>query len=79
MTDSKPDTLSQRIRRLMRRRRMTAAELADAAGITSASVYLILNGKKSNPTLQSLRGIASALDVQVGQLVDGTGPEREGD
>jgi transcriptional regulator with XRE-family HTH domain len=57
-----------RIRALARKRRWSANQLADFAGLGRGFVSEVLAGKKS-PTLRTLAKLAAALDVPVRELM----------
>ena len=63
--------LATRLKAAMRRKRWSANQLADFAGVSRGFVSEVLQGKKS-PTLRTLAKLAAALDVQVRSLL----PER---
>ena len=60
-------SLPERISYLRERRRLTQGELAKAAGVSQSTIAHIENGKK-DPSLASLKKIASALDVHMAIL-----------
>ena len=62
-----PGALGSRIRSLRLRRRLTLKEIADKAGITPSALSQI-ERDRSNPTLGSLKAIASALGTTIGRL-----------
>lgn len=59
-----------RIKELIKKRGLTAKEVASIAGITEAMLSNVASGK-GNPNLQTLMKIADALDVKVRELFDG--------
>jgi transcriptional regulator with XRE-family HTH domain len=59
--------LGRRIRALRVQRRLTLKDVADKAGITPSALSQI-ERDRSNPTLGSLKAIASALGTTIGQL-----------
>ncbi len=66
------------LRRLMREKEVTTAQLASAAGISPSTVSGILAGDIDVPPIQRIRGFARALGVSVSQL-EATLPKREND
>jgi HTH-type transcriptional regulator, competence development regulator len=58
-----------RIREWRLRREMSQAEVARRAGITQASLSNYENGKRDMP-LTTLIGVAAALNVSIGDLLD---------
>jgi HTH-type transcriptional regulator, competence development regulator len=61
--------VGERIREWRLRREMSQAEVARRAGITQASLSNYENGKRDMP-LSTLVGVASALNVSIGDLLD---------
>jgi transcriptional regulator with XRE-family HTH domain len=61
--------VGQRIREWRLKREMSQAEVARHAGITQASLSNYENGKRDLP-LSTLLGVASALNVSLGELLD---------
>lgn len=59
----------QRIREWRLRRELSQAEVARRAGITQASLSNYENGKRDMP-LSTLLGVAAALNVSIGDLLD---------
>lgn len=57
------EAVADNIRRLRKHKRMTQTELAEAAGISRASVAQIEGQRYSSFTLATLEGIAAALHV----------------
>lgn len=58
-----------RIRQWRLRRELSQAEVARQAGITQASLSNYENGKRDLP-LSTLVGVAAALNVSIGELLD---------
>lgn len=63
-----PHTIGDEIRRLRRVRRMTLAALAGQAGLSKSYLSKIENGHKTPERRQTIRAIADALQVSVGDL-----------
>jgi len=61
--------VGRRIREWRLRRDLSQAEVARRAGITQASLSNYENGKRDLP-LSTLIGVASALNVSIGDLLD---------
>lgn len=61
--------VGQRIREWRLRRELSQSEVARLAGITQASLSNYENGKRDLP-LSTLLGVAQALNVSVGDLLD---------
>lgn len=62
-------SVGQRIREWRLRRELSQAEVARLAGITQASLSNYEHGKRDLP-LSTLLGVARALNVSVGDLLD---------
>jgi transcriptional regulator with XRE-family HTH domain len=72
------DVIAANLRRLMRQRSWQQRDLAEAAGLSEASVCRILSGRQDNPTVQTLRALGKALDVGIVDLLgEGRSPARE--
>ncbi len=59
--------MGQAIRELRQKRDVTQEALAPQAGVTPKTLSLIERGE-ANPTWGTVRGIAAALDVSMGDL-----------
>jgi transcriptional regulator with XRE-family HTH domain len=66
-----PKLLGARMKSARRRKSLTLADLAAAAGLDKGYLSRIENGQKS-PTIASLLKIANALSIQVGELIGET-------
>ena len=66
MTEDK-ERVAARVRHLRRRAGLTQAELADAAGISRATLARI-EAEHVDPAASTLRGLAQALGVTVNDL-----------
>lgn len=64
-------TLGRRIRRWRQLNSMTQADLADAVGVTQATLSHYETGKR-DISVAILLGIADVLDVSVQELTEGT-------
>lgn len=53
----------------MQQRSWQQRDLAEAAGLSEASVCRILSGRQDNPTIQTLRSLAQALNVNITDLL----------
>lgn len=58
---------SQRLKELLLKKNMTSSELANATGLSSATIYYYLQGKKEPRGRQSI-AIAKALNVSLDEL-----------
>jgi transcriptional regulator with XRE-family HTH domain len=61
--------IAANLRRLMGKRGWQQRDLAEAAGLSEASVCRILAGRQDNPTVQTLRALAKALNVSLVDLM----------
>jgi transcriptional regulator with XRE-family HTH domain len=59
--------LGEAIRQLRRKRGLTQASLAEDASLTAATLSLVERGH-ANPTWDTVKKIAAALDVSMGEL-----------
>lgn len=66
-------SLSDRLKLLLGEQDKTVTQLADELGVHRVHVSRVVNGKATNPSLSLLRGLATALGVKVGDLVDDGG------
>lgn len=57
------------LKRLREKKGLTMQQLADRAGVTDAYIAMLETGKRKNPSLATLRRIAKALKVNVGDLL----------
>ena len=63
------EMIAANLRRLMRQRSWQQRDLADAAGLSEASVCRILSGRQDNPTIRTLQVLAQALNVRIVDLL----------
>jgi DNA-binding Xre family transcriptional regulator len=66
-------TLAERVKHLLDERGEGASWLAEQIGVHRVSASRIVNGKATDLPLSTLKAIATALGVTVGQLVDDGG------
>ena len=66
-SDQPQSALGEAIRQLRRKRGVTQEDLAHEADITTGTLSLIERGH-ANPTWGTLKGIAAALGVSMGEL-----------
>lgn len=65
----KPDNLAERLRRLRDAAGLSPAQVADAAGIARA-VYSRLESGLREPSWRTLRKVAKALKISLGEFDD---------
>lgn len=58
-----------RIKSIRKKLNMSQVELANKSGITQAYLSALENGVKRNPSIKTLGNIATALNVQVTDLI----------
>jgi transcriptional regulator with XRE-family HTH domain len=58
-----------KLRELMKKRKLSVADLAEKSGLSETYIRILLAGSKS-PTLRTLEKLATALGVTVGELLD---------
>jgi XRE family transcriptional regulator, regulator of sulfur utilization len=66
-SDQPQPALGEAIRQLRHKRGMTQEDLAHGADITTGTLSLIERGH-ANPTWGTVRGVATALEVSMGEL-----------
>ena len=69
-SQSRPqDVLAANLRRMRIARRLSLSELARATGMSKATLSSVESGR-SNPTVDTLAGVADALRVTLGELLE---------
>src|SRR5689334_22735036 len=63
------DVLAANLRRMRIARRLSLSELARATGMSKATLSSVESGR-SNPTVETLAALASALRVSLGELLE---------
>lgn len=58
------------VRRLRRQRKLTQAQLAARAGLSQGHLSHVERGERLNPGMTSLKRLARALDVSIGELLE---------
>jgi transcriptional regulator with XRE-family HTH domain len=58
------------IKRLREVNNLTQAELAKKVGVTQSYIAQLESGRKTNPSLESLKKLAKVLDVNVSALLE---------
>ena len=69
MSKSTSQELFQIIRKLREEKRLSQEKLARLADVSNNTIVNIEAGKQKNPTIETLRKIAKALEVQVDDLI----------
>ncbi len=62
--------MGERLRELREKANLTQEGLAHRAGVSSAAIFRIEQGRPSDPKLSTLVALARALGVTVGRLAD---------
>jgi transcriptional regulator with XRE-family HTH domain len=60
---------SKRIRELRERKKMSQERLARLAGVSLNTIVKIESGESKHPTIQTMAGIAKALEVSLDDLI----------
>ena len=61
--------LAQNIKKLRKKHKLSQEQLARKAGITYSTLIKIESGANGNPTINTLKKLADALDVSLDELV----------
>lgn len=64
--------LSENLKTIRKKQKISQRKLAAASGISYSMVSKLESGEQKNPSLETLEKIATALNVTVSQLMDGT-------
>lgn len=64
--------LSENLKTIRKKRRISQKSLAQSSGVSYSMVSKLESGEQKNPSLDTLDKIATALNVTVSQLMDGT-------
>jgi transcriptional regulator with XRE-family HTH domain len=70
MTKARFENMGARLRELREQAKLTQEGLAHRAGVSSAAIFRIEQGRPSDPKLSTLVALAQALGVTVGRLAD---------
>ena len=66
--------LAKRLWALRTNARLSRDSLAQSSGLSRHQIEALEQGRENNPTLRTLVGLAGALGVTPGDLIDGAGP-----
>jgi transcriptional regulator with XRE-family HTH domain len=61
--------LAQNIKKLRKKHKLSQEDLAQKAGITYSTLIKIESGANNNPTVKTIKQIASALNVTIDSLI----------
>ena len=62
--------ISENLKQIRKDKKISRSELARKSGITARTIENIEYGKNKNPTIDTLKKLANALNVSVTQLLD---------
>tara|TARA_B100000745_G_scaffold296660_1_gene242429 strand:- start:9452 stop:9649 length:198 start_codon:yes stop_codon:yes gene_type:complete len=62
--------IADNVRKARKKAGLSQDKLAREAGVAYNTVVKIESGENKNPTIETLRGIAKALDVSVDELIN---------
>ena len=62
-------TLNERIKRLIKNKKLSVAELSQLSGISVGAIQNMANSPGCNPTLEKIEAIATALEVPISFLI----------
>lgn len=68
-------TIGDNIKRLLEERGMSQNELSRRTGISKANVSLMVNGRRNDIKLHTLRSLCEALECKAEDLMKGVGDE----
>ncbi|MEX1087292.1 MAG: helix-turn-helix transcriptional regulator [Candidatus Paceibacterota bacterium] len=63
-------TIAENLRKARKKAGLSQDKLAREADVAYNTVVKIESGENKNPTIETLRNIAKALDVSVGELIN---------
>ena len=67
---SKNENLSKNIMRLRKQKGLSQEKLARLSDVANNTIIKMESGENDNPTLETLRKVAKALDVSVDELIN---------
>ncbi|MDO8639350.1 MAG: helix-turn-helix transcriptional regulator [bacterium] len=69
MTESSKNTIAKTVKRLREKTGLSQEKLARLADVSNNTIINIEAGKQNNPTIETLKKIAKALEVGVDGLI----------
>jgi transcriptional regulator with XRE-family HTH domain len=69
MSTKKPSVIAKNIRQVRKKQKLSQDKLSKLASVAYNTVVKIESGENPNPTIETLRKIASALKVGVDDLI----------
>jgi transcriptional regulator with XRE-family HTH domain len=79
MEPSRPESFGERVRRYREARQWSQRDLANAAGVSQATIAKIENGTLQRTLLETVRGLAQAFHVSLDELVGPAGSDPQDD
>jgi transcriptional regulator with XRE-family HTH domain len=67
---SKNENLSKNVEKLRKQKGLSQERLARLADVANNTIIKMESGENKNPTLETLRKVAKALDVSVDELIN---------
>jgi len=67
---SKNDNLAKNVEKLRKQKGLSQERLARLADVANNTIIKMESGENKNPTLETLRKVAKALDVSVDELIN---------
>lgn len=64
------EAIAKRIQELCEEKKMVVNAVANSAGISSSTIYSMLNNKSKNPGIVSIKKICDGLDISLFQFFD---------
>ena len=69
MAESSKTNLARRVKQLREKLSLSQEKLARLADVSNNTIINIEAGKQDNPTIDTLKKVAKALNVSVGELI----------
>ena len=69
MVKSKKNNIAKTVKRLRKKMGISQEKLARLADVSNNTIINIEAGKQGNPTIETLKKIAKALNVSIGDLI----------
>lgn len=69
MTESSKTNLAKKVKQLREKLELSQEKLARSANVSNNTIINIEAGKQDNPTIETLRKVAKALNVSVEELI----------
>ncbi len=67
---SKNENLSKNVEKLRKQKGLSQERLARLADVANNTIIKMESGENKNPTLETLRKVAKALDISVDELIN---------